>query len=134
MAAFYIKLLRNIASSVDEEVLLGFESSVVRHFQSELGDQMKKAGRRLSKQTFPYIPSTATTATTTTTDSNKAGAGDRERAEEELLDIGHSCAAAVYSVWHIRHNLLGTPVIGNDGQPTGEVQKDFLRPVGYVRT
>ena len=40
-----------------------------------------------------------------------------------MLNIGHATAAAVYAIWHVRHNIVGVP--GPDGQPV----KDFLRPI-----
>ena len=33
------------------------------------------------------------------------------RAERELLEVGHSCCAAVFAVWHVRHNLLGVRIV-----------------------
>ncbi len=74
LAAFLIKLLRNLAPSQEEDLLLGMESKLVRHFQKELGDKMKKMGKKLDQST----------------DGTTDGA-----AEEAMLALGHSCCSAV---------------------------------------
>ena len=28
---------------------------------------------------------------------------------QRMLNIGHALVAAVYVIWHVRHNILGTP-------------------------
>jgi fumarate hydratase class II len=40
-----------------------------------------------------------------------------------MLNLGHNAVAAVFTIWNIRHNVIGVP--GADGK----LEKDFIRPV-----
>eukprot|EP01035_Chromulina_nebulosa_P018821 gene18821-24595_t len=53
-----------------------------------------------------------------------------------MLNIAHSCVAAVFSIWHVRFNIVGVTVTTNPTEtstkPEVVVVKDYLSPVIFT--
>lgn len=105
LAEYIVKIIRNSVSSIDAPSI---DAKISNKFQSDLSKKMRrlaKAVEKLSDKNFALL------------DLNEVAL------VENMLNIGHASAGAVFCMWHIRHNVVGV----KDGE--GKIVKDFLRPI-----
>ena len=108
LAALVIKILRNSVSCCMD--ITSLESRALRGMRSYISSEMKPLGKPL-EQVY---------------NSRRAFLNEKEtRMVEQILNLGHSSLAAVFSQWQIRYTLVGTP----DATDPKKFLKDFLRPV-----
>lgn len=114
---FIVKVLRNTMTSPSLPFL---EAKVARLLQNNLSVRMRALGRPLEK---------IATRMAENSFRSSEGLDDKEMGMmESMLEIGHVSAAAVFSVWHVRYNLVGVPENPVEGY-SGTLVKDYLRPV-----
>lgn len=108
LASFIIKMLRN---SLTQSEYLSIEAKVASKFQNMLANKMRAIGRALEKAFYESL-------------SVNRPLNEKEiKQVEEMLNIGHSVVAAVLTIWHIRHNIVGVP------DSEGKNVKDYIMPI-----
>lgn len=104
-ANFISKLIRNTFSNIELSTL---DNKVLRMYQSELSTRMRRVGHQIEK-----IAS-----------DNRIAAADKDIvAVEDMLNIGHLVVAGVYTIWHVRYNIVGTK------NEDDVLVKDYLLPI-----
>ena len=116
LTASLMKIIRNVISEMDKERL---EPSLARHFQSEISASMRRLGRPLAALAAERDGTLRGKSIVKSVDDNQ------KRQLTTLLNSGHSSVAAVLSLWHVRHNIVG------EMDPEGRVVKEFLRSVSF---
>jgi hypothetical protein len=118
LTAFLMKVIRNIITEDDKERL---EPSLSRQFQNKISAKMRRISRPL--------------ATIAADEDKYAGISlvrgtDNKQVQqlEDFLQSGHESVAAVLSLWHVRHNIVGV------ADSEGKVVKDYLRGVSFTAT
>ena len=110
LATFVTKLMRNIVVAVDVK---GIEQKVTFVFQNIIAQRMKMLGKPLEK-IFE-------------TRQNVLDAKGIKQVEE-MLNLGHLTVSAVFTLWQVRHNIVGTP----DPAVPNMMIKDYLRRVSLT--
>lgn len=87
------------------------EAKMARKFQYVMSEKMRPLGRPLERITNQRV---------------NVLSPKEEKQIEDMLNVGHTTAAGVYTIWHIRHNIVG--VLNSEGKYI----KDFLRPVSVA--
>lgn len=109
LANFVTKLMRNVVVAVDVK---GIEQKVTFAFQDLIATKMRLLGKPLEK-IFETKQSVLDTK------------GIKQ--VEEMLNLGHLTVSAVFTLWQIRHNIVGTP----DPVVPNMMIKDYLRKVSF---
>lgn len=107
LANFVTKLMRNVVVAVD---IRGLEQKVTFVFQNLIAKKMRLLGKPLEK-----IFETRQTVL----DAKAV------KQVEEMLNLGHLTVSAVFTLWQVRHNIVGTP---DPAVPNMKI-KDYLRRV-----
>jgi hypothetical protein len=107
LSNFVTKVMRNIVVAVEVK---GLEAKVNGAFQKYISEKMRPLGKPLEK----IYESRVTDLSPKMTEQ-----------VEEMLNLGHASAAAVFTLWQIRHNVVGVP------DDKGTFIKDYLRPVSF---
>ena len=110
LANFVTKLMRNIVVAVDVK---GIEQKVTFVYQNIIAQRMKTLGKPLEK-----IFETKQTVL----DAKSI------KQVEEMLNLGHLTVSAVFTLWQVRHNIVGTP----DPAVPNMMIKDYLRRVSLT--
>ena len=112
LANFVTKLMRNVVVAVDVK---GIEQKVTFAFQDLIASKMKLLGKPLEKL-YESQESVLDVKSV--------------KQVEEMLNLGHLTVSAVFTLWQIRHNIVGTldPVVPN------MMIKDYLRKVSFQTT
>ena len=109
LANFMTKLMRNVVVAVDVK---GIEQKVTFAFQDLIATKMRLLGKPLEK-IFESRQSVLDAK------------GIKQ--VEEMLNLGHLTASAVYTLWQIRHNIVGIP----DPAVPNMMVKDYLRKISF---
>ena len=109
LANFMTKLMRNVVVAVDVK---GIEQKVTFAFQDLIATKMRLLGKPLEKMFESRQPVLDTKGI---------------KQVEEMLNLGHLTAAAVFTLWQIRHNIVGIP----DPAVPNMMIKDYLRKVSF---
>lgn len=116
LTSFISKVLRNTMGS---QPLASVEPKVARLMQNDLSVKMRALGRPLEQLAAKMS-------------DKRFRMGSLEAREvqvlEDVLALGHVSAAAVFTVWQVRHNLVGVPEDPQIGYE-GKLDKDFLVPL-----
>jgi len=116
LTSFISKVLRNTMGS---QPLASVEPKVARLLQNDLSVKMRALGRPLEQLAAKMS-------------DKRFRMGSLEAREvqvlEDMLALGHVSAAAVFTVWQVRHNLVGVPEDPQIGYE-GKLDKDFLVPL-----
>ena len=108
-ASFIGKVMRNVVATLD--VITALEAKTMGSFQTDLADRMKSLAKPLERLAGAYcnIGKTGSMGSSQGSDVAQISVlGEKDlRRVEDMLNIGHAAVAAVYSVWQIRHNIVG---------------------------
>ena len=107
LANFVTKLMRNVVVAVD---IKGIEQKITFVFQNLIAKKMRMLGKPLEK--------------IYETKQSKLDAKGIKQVEE-MLNLGHLTVSAVFTLWQVRHNIVGTP----DPAVPNMFIKDYLRRV-----
>jgi hypothetical protein len=108
LANFITKLMRNIVVAVEVK---GLESKINMAFKTLISDKMRSLGKPLEK-IYESKQSVLTPKGT--------------QQVEDMLNLGHLAVASVFTLWQMRHNIVGVP------NADGTFIKDYLRPVSLT--
>ena len=126
---FIAKVLRNTLGAAPS--FASVEPRVAQRLQNDLSVKMRALGRPLERIASKLIGDKRFRLKGSGAEAGTGAWGlDTKEVEtvEAMLAVAHISAAAVFTVWNVRHNIVGVPedpAAGFDGK----VNKDFLSPV-----
>ena len=125
LAFFVTKVLRNTLGCA---ALASVEPKIAQRLQNHMSVTMRALGRPLEQIATKMANKRFRLVAT----GQAAGLDEKEVAMmEAMLEIGHVSAAAVFTVWQARYNVVGVPEDAAAGYD-GKLVKDYLSPVSLT--
>eukprot|EP01038_Epipyxis_sp_PR26KG_P012590 gene12590-16883_t len=113
-----MKIFRNTANFVNLDSL---EFKVARTFRNDLSNRIRLISKNLEKIYEKRFGG----------DNGGLFLSDNDtKSIEDMINLGHECAAAVLTIWHIRYNIVGT-LDKSTATSTNRI-KDFIKPVDLM--